>query len=456
MQNKKHTFKNIIKYIIINLFLITVAHGQVRPYIEPLSFNNPYYDIPRHIENLTKVTFDKRNTVQQYHINTNNNRLNQFNIEVNILDPSIKFFIINSENNSFVGPYTINDFNNDHLKTDPIKGKNIIVEINNSNILNSYLEITIHYKDFLNTKIDQATIGILKNREEPTILVTGYWPPTNEMIRYFSQNEQLNPDGWEGDNWENSGYDIISYFPSFENPDCSSCGQGYGDLEVDYQDTSNDFWPIAESHNPIAIITFSRGYNNQSWELEFNAYNRTNWIGDYSTPTLPTPNPPDENEDSFFLRNSNLPMNDIIENINNLNLGLDPYIDENGDPGHFVSEFMAYHGTWYRDLNLNGDDRCYLGGHIHVGGQIDTEIARQATKETIRTVIDYLDQFTYTPGDINQDSIIDILDLVIIINNILGFNELSQIEFYSADMNEDAIINIQDVIIIINLILNNS
>ena len=54
MQNKKHTFKNIIKYIIINLFLITVAHGQVRPYIEPLSFNNPYYDIPRHIKNLTK------------------------------------------------------------------------------------------------------------------------------------------------------------------------------------------------------------------------------------------------------------------------------------------------------------------------------------------------------------------------------------------------------------------
>jgi hypothetical protein len=117
---------------------------------------------------------------------------------------------------------------------------------------------------------------------------------------------------------------------------------------------------------------------------------------------------------------------------------------------------MAYHGTWYRDLNLNGDDRCYLGGHIHVGGQIDVEIAREAAKETIRTVIDYLDQFTYNPGDVNQDSVIDILDIVIIINNILGFNNLSQIEFYSADMNEDSIINIQDVIIIINIILNNS
>ena len=74
----------------------------------------------------------------------------------------------------------------------------------------------------------------------------------------------------------------------------------------------------------------------------------------------------------------------------------------------------------------------------------------------IKNSINYLDQFTYTPGDINQDTIIDILDMVIIINNILGSYDLNQIQFYSADMNEDGIINIQDVIIIINIILNYS
>ena len=36
----------------------------------------------------------------------------------------------------------------------------------------------------------------------------------------------------------------------------------------------------------------------------------------------------------------------------------DPFIDISGDPGHFVSEFMGYHGVWYRDLNLDGDDKC--------------------------------------------------------------------------------------------------
>ena len=90
----------------------------------------------------------------------------------------------------------------------------------------------------------------------------------------------------QGDNWEGSGFDVISYFPEFSDPDCSSCGQGYGELEVDYQDTSEDFWPIFNGHSPIAVITFSKGYNNQSWELEYNAYNRTNWINDFTSPFL--------------------------------------------------------------------------------------------------------------------------------------------------------------------------
>ena len=30
------------------------------------------------------------------------------------------------------------------------------------------------------------------------IMITGYWPPTNEMIRPFSQNIAQNPGGWQG------------------------------------------------------------------------------------------------------------------------------------------------------------------------------------------------------------------------------------------------------------------
>ena len=116
---------------------------------------------------------------------------------------------------------------------------------------------------------------------------------------------------------------------------------------------------------------------------------------------------------------------------------------------------MAYHGTWYRDLNqFNNTQNCIAGGHIHVGGYIDVSTAKIATEESIRTLLNYLDSFIYTPGDLNQDTLIDILDLVIVINFILGDMELSNIQLFAADINEDTIINIQEVIMIINMILN--
>ena len=221
-----------------------------------------------------------------------------------------------------------------------------------------------------------------------------------------------------------------------------------------YQDTSEDFWPIFQEHNPIAAITFSRGYMDQSWELEYNAYNRTNWYNDFTSPFQPTPNPPDSDEDAFFLRNSNLPMDEIVEAIDNLNIGLNPYIDINGDPGHYVSEFMAYHGVWYRDLNQFSDENCISAGHIHVGGYLDWNNAKIATEESIRTLIDYIDSFIYTPGDLNQDNIIDILDLVTVVNFVLGDTEFTNLQMYAGDINEDSIINIQDIIMIINIILS--
>ena len=52
-------------------------------------------------------------------------------------------------------------------------------------------------------------------------------------------------------------------------------------------------------------------------------------------------------------------------------------------------------------------------------------------------------------GDINQDSIIDILDIILIVN-IIFVNEYN----YLADLNNDLIINILDIIFIVDIILN--
>ena len=54
-----------------------------------------------------------------------------------------------------------------------------------------------------------------------------------------------------------------------------------------------------------------------------------------------------------------------------------------------------------------------------------------------------------TMGDLNDDDIINILDVILLVNIILGNEENSML----GDMNSDGQINILDVIILVNIIL---
>ncbi|MBC8404466.1 MAG: hypothetical protein H8E15_04515 [Planctomycetes bacterium] len=227
----------------------------------------------------------------------------------------------------------------------------------------------------------------------PAILLTGYWPPTNEGVRKFSPDPVQNPGGWQGSNWENRGYDVYSYFPEFNPPDCANCGKGHGDLEVDYQDTSLDFWPIAWNIRPIAVITFSRGSWDNSWEVEINQYNRTYWIPDYLDPRRPTPEPPDDTRADDALIESSLPVQDIVDAVNQAGLGINGYVNWTGDGGGFLSEFIAYHGVWYRENHASpaDPDWCVAAGHVHVGHGVSWPKTILAVDITLRTVADYVD-----------------------------------------------------------------
>lgn len=57
-------------------------------------------------------------------------------------------------------------------------------------------------------------------------------------------------------------------------------------------------------------------------------------------------------------------------------------------------------------------------------------------------------------GDINTDFIIDILDVINIVNFIMGNSEPTFEQQYLGDLNQDGLINIQDIILIINIILS--
>lgn len=225
------------------------------------------------------------------------------------------------------------------------------------------------------------------------ILLTGYWPPTNEMVRHFSTNPKQNMSGWQGENWEDRGYDIFSYFPEFSGG-VNSNPQGEGDFEVDYQDTSADWWRITAEVNPVAIITFSRGNEDASWEVETQQRNlRGGWRIDYEPPYKPTPRPPDASVPVGTIRPATLPVDDIASAVTGLGIGLDAFVDYEGYGGAFLSEFIAYHGVWYQDLHKEVNDpfRSVAAGHIHVGSEVTIELGRLATEESLRVLLDYVD-----------------------------------------------------------------
>lgn len=233
------------------------------------------------------------------------------------------------------------------------------------------------------------------------ILITGYWPPTNEMVRRFSPNPVQNPQGWIGQNWEGRGYNIYSYFPEFPggvgvNP------QGTGDLMVDYQDTSTDWWNITAQIRPVAIITFSRGSGGSNWEVEARTKNRATWINDYIAPFQPTPSPPDSTVPAETIRFSTLPMQNIVNAVNGAGLGINAFIDSNSPDlaGGFLSEFIGYHGSWYQSIHSNPNDPAWsvAAGHIHVGINTPLAAAITATQVTLRELTTYVDSVVPAPS----------------------------------------------------------
>tara|TARA_B100001029_G_C15039721_1_gene442720 strand:- start:402 stop:1793 length:1392 start_codon:yes stop_codon:yes gene_type:complete len=61
----------------------------------------------------------------------------------------------------------------------------------------------------------------------------------------------------------------------------------------------------------------------------------------------------------------------------------------------------------------------------------------------------------YPDGDVNMDELVNIIDIITIVNHILGQVPLEGIALALSDMNNDNIINILDIISVVNIILGN-
>ena len=137
---------------------------------------------------------------------------------------------------------------------------------------------------------------------------------------------------------------------------------------------------------------------------------------------------------------------------------LNNFVEENSitfpilfDPG---SSGGVQGGDTYDDYYMPNDGSPYprdfiidQGGIIqYANNEIDFEWMVYVIEELI-----YGDN--YIVGDINSDGNIDILDIVLIVNIILGVLEPSENQLMSSDINQDGIVNILDVVQIVNIIL---
>ena len=58
-------------------------------------------------------------------------------------------------------------------------------------------------------------------------------------------------------------------------------------------------------------------------------------------------------------------------------------------------------------------------------------------------------------GDLNSDTTLDILDIVQLINIVLGYQTPSNSQIWAGDLNSDNIFNILDIVMLTNLVLEN-
>ena len=58
------------------------------------------------------------------------------------------------------------------------------------------------------------------------------------------------------------------------------------------------------------------------------------------------------------------------------------------------------------------------------------------------------------PGDVSEDGIINVIDIVTLVNYILGIGSLTDSQLCAADLNSDLIINVIDIVTLVNIILS--
>ena len=98
-----------------------------------------------------------------------------------------------------------------------------------------------------------------------------------------------------------------------------------------------------------------------------------------------------------------------------------------------------------KDLNKRYQFGPYGGDTIGDNGE------EGAIEEILAAIEELISEMSILQGDMNEDQILNVQDIIIIVNIILGSLNLD----LNGDMNNDGGLNIQDIILLTNIIINN-
>jgi len=154
-------------------------------------------------------------------------------------------------------------------------------------------------------------------------------------------------------------------------------------------------------------------------------------------------------EDVILVGISNTNSGSVISNFVEENGLTFPILYDSGSSGGvqggdtYDLYYMPNDGSPYpRDFVINQE-----GIIVYANNEIDTEWM-------IYEINNLIDSTNGLLGDINQDSIINVLDIISLINFVLGSDIPTSDEMMLSDLNQDDIINVLDIVSLVNLILN--
>ena len=144
----------------------------------------------------------------------------------------------------------------------------------------------------------------------------------------------------------------------------------------------------------------------------------------------------------------NIGINNQIQNFVEENSITFPILFDPGSPGGVLG------GDTYDLYYLPNDGSPYPRDFIvdqqgilkYANNEIDTE--------WMLYVLDELVGNNILPGDLNSDTLINVVDVLIMVNIILGELIPMTDQFTAGELNGDGVINVVDVIILVNMILS--